>query len=288
VELVVLDLDGGDMLVRLLAALERQAMLPARVVIVDNGSAEPVAGRLPQQPFPVELIRLETNRGFTGGVNAAFGRLRSRYIGLLNNDAEPEPEWIERLAGVLDRQPQIAAVQSVIVDDGGRIDGAGIGIDSGRYLQLGHGEPVGVVLPRPWGVSATAAIYRLEALREVALADGSLFDDRLFAYYEDVELSARLRSAGWEVQCIPEPLVVHRGSATAPRLGWRGEYLRVRNRYLVAALHPGVGSRAAMVGEDLRRFVRAAAHGEARRAVMILRGAVAGLAGGIGIRARAR
>jgi GT2 family glycosyltransferase len=288
VELIVLDLDGGEMLVRLLAALERQTILPSRVIIVDNGSADPVAGRLRHQPFPVEPIRLETNRGFTGGVNAAFGRLRCRYAGLLNNDAEPEPEWLEKMTAVLDRQPRVAAVQSLIVDGSGRIDGAGIAVDSGRYLQLGHGEPVGAVLPQPWGVSATAAIYRMEALREVALEDGTLFDDRLFAYYEDVELSARLRSAGWEMHCLPEPLVVHRGSATASRLGWRGEYLRVRNRYLVAAMHPGVGSRSAMLREDLRRLARAAVRGEVRRAVMILRGVAAGVAARFLVRARER
>ena len=64
------------------------------------------------------------------------------------------------------------------------------------YFQRGHGSPVAAEpsWPEVWGISGTAALYRRAALHSVAVRD-EIVDGRFFAYYEDVELSARLRSA---------------------------------------------------------------------------------------------
>ncbi len=53
-----------------------------------------------------------------------------------------------------------------------------------------------------FGVSATAAVYRREALRAVA-SGGEVFDPRLGSYYEDVDLAGRLRAAGFARSARP-------------------------------------------------------------------------------------
>ena len=63
----------------------------------------------------------------------------------------------------------------------------------------------------------------------------------LFAYYEDVELCARLRARGWSLALRREILATHAGSATAHRLGGRRLFLQTRNRYVVARAWPGAG-----------------------------------------------
>src|SRR6185436_17847860 len=95
-----------------------------------------------------------------------------------------------------------------------------------------------------WGVSATAALYRRSAL------SGRVFDERLHTYYEDVELSARLREAGWRVAVLPIVKATHRGSMSASALGTRALRLRTRNRYLVARMHRGAGRIPALLWED--------------------------------------
>src|SRR5207253_6804563 len=94
-------------------------------------------------------------------------------------------------------------------------------------------------------VSATAALYRRAALGE------RVFDPRFFAYYEDVELCARLRDAGWRTAVLPVDKATHRGSASVSILGKRSKRLRTRNRYFVARLHHGVGRIFALLMEDL-------------------------------------
>src|SRR6266852_4565485 len=136
----------------------------------------------------------------------------------------------------LDDDPKLAAVQTILRRDARTIDGAGIDVNDGTFRQIGYGLPMGSALPQPWGVSATATLYRRAALGD------HVFDPRFFAYYEDVELCARLHGAGWRTVVIPMVKATHLGSASAPLLGPRAKRLRTRNRYLVARMHRGVGN----------------------------------------------
>jgi GT2 family glycosyltransferase len=257
-DVIVLDIDGGPMLDECLASIRGQTRKPARVVVVDNGSRQPVSQRV----AGVDIIRHESNLGFAGGANSGFRETAAAYVALVNNDVVLAPEWLAAVADALDRDPELAAVQTINVRLDGRIDGAGIDISDGTFRQIGNGKPVGAPLAVPWGVSATAVLYRRAAITS------SLFDERFFAYYEDVELCARLRGEGWRVAVLPLVLATHRGSSSAPALAGRALQLRTRNRYYVARLHRGVGRIGALLWEDARL---------ARRGRTSLRGIVQGL-----------
>jgi GT2 family glycosyltransferase len=250
VDVIVLDVDGGAMLEECLDSIRAQSVPPARVVVFDNGSRAPVADRA----RGVEVIRSEINRGFAAGVNAAFaatfGTTRSDYVALVNNDVVLHPDWLGAVRDALDRDARLAAVQSIIRRPDGKIDGAGIDVSDGTFRQIGHGSTIGSPLPVAWGVSATAALYRRSALGE------KMFDERFFSYYEDTELSARLRDAGWRIAVLPLVLATHRGSHSAPLLGGDALRLRTRNRYFVVRLHPTSARIGALLWEDARLLLR--------------------------------
>ena len=271
---IVLDIDGGERLDRCLRSIGDQSPGPARVVIVDNGSMVPVRERI-EDDGGRRIVRSERNLGFTGGVNLGWPETSEPFVALINNDVELEAGWAEAMMDAFDRDPRLGAVQSIIMTPQGRVDGAGIAIGTGRFLQLGHGETLESLQVTPWGVSATATLYRRAALEDVAI-DGRLLHPAFFAYYEDVELSARLLEAGWSSSVVPRPLVVHEGSRSAARLGLRADYLRTRNRYFVRRLHPGVGRLGALIAEDVSKIARALAALEPRRAAAIVGGVVAG------------
>ena len=159
------------------------------------------------------------NTGFAAGVNAAYAKSRGEYIALVNNDAVLDRDWLETVVRAMDG-PKVAAVQTIIRRDESTIDGAGIDISDGTFRQLLHGCSVAELLrdlnpatqqPRnpAWGVSATAALYRRTAIGE------RFFDPRFFAYYEDVDLCARLHEEGWSTRVLPVIKATHRGSASA-------------------------------------------------------------------------
>jgi GT2 family glycosyltransferase len=240
IDVIVLDVDGGAMLSECLASIRAQT-IPAHAIVFDNGS---------RTPTPNATARSETNLGFAGGANAAFKLATTPYVALVNNDVVLDPDWLEHVQGALDRDDQLAAVQTIIRRPDGLVDGAGIDVSDGTFRQIGHGQTIGSPLAVAWGVSATATLYRVSALH------GRLFDERLFAYYEDVELSARLRADGWRTAVLPVVKATHRGSASAGVLGGRALRLRTRNRYLVARMHRGVGRIPALLLEDVRLLAR--------------------------------
>lgn len=271
---VVLDLDGGEMLQRCLASIQSQEGVTARVIVVDNGSHVRTADRL-RGAAGVEIIRRERNEGFAGGANIGIAATSARFVALVNNDVTLHRSWTSSVVAALRRDARVGAAQSVIAAPDGRIDGAGVGIAGGRIVQIGHGEPASSALPPLWGVSATAAIYRREALEAARGAHG-YFDERFFAYYEDVELCARLLDAGWTFARVDEPLAVHEGSRSAHRLGHRSAFLRTRNRYYLARLHPNVARIGALLAEDTRRAASSLLSAPAGFSA-IVRGVVRGL-----------
>ncbi|MBW3671422.1 MAG: glycosyltransferase [Acidobacteria bacterium] len=273
-EAIIVDLDGGERLDRCLRSIEAQTRKPSRVVIVDNDSTVPASLRIPGLQISHLIVRSERNLGFTGGVNLGWKKTSAPFVALINNDVELRPEWAETMMAELGGDDLLAGVQSIVLTPAGLIDGAGIDVESGRFLQLGHGQALESLRAEPWGISATAALYRRAALQEVSI-DGAPFHPAFFAYYEDVELSARLRGSGWRLSLARRPLVMHEGSRTASILGSRADYLRTRNRYFVRRLH-GVGRFGALLLEDGRKMLRALTRLEWKRLAAIASGVVAG------------
>ena len=224
--------DGRERLGRALRSLEAQTR-PADVVVVDNGSgdgtAEMVRGAFPE----VELVELGRNLGFGPALNRAIGERPADPLILLNNDAEAEPRFVEAL---LDAAAEGAeCVAGVLTQQAapGLIDSAGVVADRTLmgfdYL---HGEPLEAAerAAAPLGPTGGAALYRLGAFR----AAGG-FDERIFLYYEDLDLALRLAAAGGRCKLAPEACAVHAYSASLgagspgkyARTGWsRGYVLR--------------------------------------------------------------
>jgi GT2 family glycosyltransferase len=234
VSAIIVDINGGEMLRQCLRALEGQGF--AEIIVHDN---------------------TETNIGFAGGVNAAYAKSRGEYIALVNNDAVLDPDWLETVVRAMDDDAELAAVQTINRREDGSVDGAGIDISDGTFRQRLHGCSVAELLGNPatqqpsnqaWGVSATAALYRRAAIGE------KFFDERFFAYYEDVDLCARLHEQGWSTRVLPVVKATHRGSASLSVLGKDALRIKTRNRYWVARRHPGVGRVSALLLEDLKNW----------------------------------
>ncbi len=226
VSAIVVDINGGEMLRQCLASIEAQTVRALEVIVHDNSA---------------------NNIGFAAGVNAAYAKSRGAFIALVNNDAVLDRDWLETVLRAMD-DPKLAAVQTIIRRDENIIDGAGIDISDGTFRQAGHGQrPTANGQPEAWGVSATAALYRRTAIGE------RFFDEKFFAYYEDVDLCARLHEEGWTTRVLPVIKATHRGSASASVLGRDALRIRTRNRYWVARRHPGVGRIGALLWEDLKK-----------------------------------
>ena len=276
---VVPSLGLGPAIATMLATLRAElAGVAGGLVWVHQGSrAEP-----PDLDAPGErLIRLERPVGFAQaanlGIAAAAG---ARYVALVNDDATLEPGWLAALERALEERPEAAAAQGVnlLGDGSGHADGWALDWNRWRQaIQLGHGEPAPSSDRAPFevfGVAATAALFRLDALGDLGGALGP-FDERLGSYYEDADLALRLRARGHVALAVPAARAVHAGGATAgraPARRWRQIY---GNRWAVVAR--GAGRRLPLeaprlAARDLADLVRAFGAGDLPRVAGILGG----------------
>jgi len=214
VTVIIVNWNSGELLSKCLASLATQSYLPARILVMDNGSTDgPVAS--PQSLSGVEVRSLGHNFGFAAANNKALEECDTEFVALLNPDAFPEPDWLERLVEAANYKPDAVAFGSrqMIYESSDLLDGIGDAYHiSGLVWRERHGctqSNNDLVAREIFSSCAAASLYRREALMQV----GS-FDEDYFCYVEDVDLGFRLRLAGYKAMYIPDAVVHHIGSAT--------------------------------------------------------------------------
>lgn len=237
VTVIVVTWQGRALLPDCLDSLAKQT-LPHRLLVVDNASTDGTGELLAERYDYAEVRTLPRNTGFAGGVQAGIDTVSTPYVAVLNNDARAEPTWLERLIGALENDERLAAVTSRLVLAGPHgeptdvINNAGVALtDSGYGYDIGLGEPDGPayhVGREVFGFSGGAAALRTEAVKQVGG-----FATPFFLYYEDTDLSWRLRLSGWRIGYEPGAVVAHRHSATADQGSASFAFHNERNRLLM-------------------------------------------------------
>ncbi len=205
ISVVVVTYNSREVVGRCLESTRSLAEAGSEVVVVDNASSDDTVEFI-RSAFPFcRVLAEKSNAGF-GCANNRGADMTSGHLMLLNPDAWLSPGCAEGLAGDLDRDPKLGQVSPQIRDSDGTpqfvwsptTSIVGEGLQKLRALgprALMH-RPVGVLLrcfDAGW-VTAGCTMIRREAWEEIGG-----FDEDYFLYFEDVDLSLRLRQAGWKV-----------------------------------------------------------------------------------------
>lgn len=222
-----------------LKALQHCSFKDFDVVLVDNGSGDG-SGEALQKDFP-EVIHLTSpvNVGFTGGNNIGMKFALENgydYVMLLNNDVDADPGFLEPLISRMEADPQMGAIQPLIMFHHNRnlVWNAG-----GKYLRWIGVSKTLTDLPQTTSPSKTdwitgcAFMIKSEVLRKVGL-----LEEKYFIYHEDVDLSLRIRNAGYSLWIDPASVIYHiagmsQKSKTKGKEGFvspKVHYLNARNR----------------------------------------------------------
>ena len=194
------------------------------VTLIDNGSSEDEVTSLRNglTDFSnVKLIESEDNLGFSGGVNLGLRDSRTgnyRHILLLNNDAKLEADTVEELIRALEKNPDLGGVNPTIYDGrsgdiwfaGGKLyNWAGM-VGHSRKIpkQRFSNQKDSIVLPSGY-LNGCCVLFRREVFGDI----GEL-DEDLFMYGDDIDISYRMRDAGWRLGYVPESTAHHWVSAS--------------------------------------------------------------------------
>ncbi|HEX5761507.1 MAG TPA: glycosyltransferase family 2 protein [Solirubrobacterales bacterium] len=198
---------------------ERQGEI--ELLVVDNGSSDGSIEYL--REAGVAHVPLPENVGFAAAVNLGVSQTSAESILVLNADTLLEPGCVERLHEALAGDASLGGVQPRILQlegehaappaaDEARLYSVGQALTrDGRAFEKGAGERQRGEHRRGqevFGVCGAACLLR----RELFVRLGG-YDERYFAFYEDVDLNVRARIAGWRFAYVPEGVVWHVGNA---------------------------------------------------------------------------
>ncbi len=219
IAVIIVNWNSNDYLKTCLQALRSQSRLPTQIIVVDNASTDHSIQDIPNIVPEVTLVKLPQNIGFAAANNLAIKQFTTcEWIALLNPDAFPTSDWLEKFSQATVKYPDCSFFGSRLVNANQPelLDGAGDSYHvSGLVWRRGHGQVAKnhyMADEEIFSPCAAAAFYRRQAFLEV---DG--FDERYFCYVEDIDLGFRLRLQGHHGLYLADAIVHHVGSASSGR-----------------------------------------------------------------------
>lgn len=213
VTVIIPNYNGKPFLESCIAALEKQRCRDFQILVVDNGSTDESVEWLNDHRIPT--LCLETNTGFSGAVNQGIRRAKTPYVLLLNNDTEPEPDFVGELLKAIRRSKRIFAVSSKMIQLHNKelMDDAGDMYSIiGWAYQRGVGQSVKGYNRscQVFSACAGAAIYRRAVFETIGY-----FDEKHFCYLEDIDVCWRAKIFGYHNMYCEKAVVYHVGSGTS-------------------------------------------------------------------------
>ena len=248
-DIVVVNWNAGELLRACLASIgaavtERFEL--RRVVIVDNDSQDGSLDGLEELGLPLTLIRNQTNRGFGPACNQGARESDADYVLFLNPDTRLLADSLDVPLAWMDRPENAGvAVSGVqLVDESGRVARSCARFPRlSTYLWIATGidrllknHALGYRMSE-WDHTESRDVDHVMGAfyltRRCAFDSVGGFDEDFFVYFEDLDLSRRLASAGHRAHYLADASAFHLGGGTtravkARRLAY---FLRGKLRY---------------------------------------------------------
>ena len=241
---------GAETLAKALASVFAQQLsngtfqVVLDVVVVDNSVDAREAQQLQQtidtvqaqagSPLAVQLILNTINTGFGEANNLAFSKCQGDGVMLLNPDAQMRPHCLLNLAMALHTQPQLGACCPKQYWDEAQLwqlppAWLPTGIGEWTMTQAHHNKRAAQRVSNAYRNLALTAWQSKLPCSQRAISGGAmmvrrsaisppLFDPAFFMYFEDSDLSLRLKQNGWQLAMVPDAHLVHEWTHSAGKV----------------------------------------------------------------------
>ena len=253
--------NGEELLFNCLESILNQISIKDfEIIVVDNGSIDDSADKAKEKFPSINLLKSETNLGYSGGCNFGAKNAKGEYTIFLNNDTLHTKNWIEELIGFLEKNPQAGAAQPKILNAtnkdtfdyaggaGGYIDKYCFPFVRGRiFNSLEKDSNQYDDVKKIFWASGAAFIIRTELLREL-----NYFDNIYFAYMEEIDLCWRLQALGLGIWNVPTSVVYHFGKQTIKENTFKSHYLNHRNSWILFIKNSATFEKGLLI---IKRFI---------------------------------
>lgn len=228
VSVIIVTFNSSPYIVDCLEALQTSTYAPHELIVFDNASTDNTVQLIQEKFTAVHLHISPTNVGFAAANNRAAQLATGEYVAFLNPDTIVEQNWLSPLIETISADKTIGAVtpQIVFAQEPDRVNTCGNTVHfSGLTFCESYGKPVSHQGPHTVSAVSGAAFV---ISRELFNWLGG-FEEKFFMYYEDTDLSLRIRCAGYVCTAVPTAIVRH---AYTPSFAPQKMFYLERNRYL--------------------------------------------------------
>ncbi len=221
---------------------------PTKTILVDNGSPNNRdAVTQAKAEFPeIDVMQLDKNYGFAGGINRGVAAVTSEYVLLVNNDAALALNAVEEMRALIEGREDVAAVAPKIMleEPAGYIDAIGNLVDPlGQAYNMGIGQlDIGQYdrVEETFGACFAATLMRRELWRDGLVGP---LDERYFMYYEDVDWCFRAGVLGYKFLTCPTATVQHAHSLSTRQLNYGYKYRMIMRNFVRTVIKDFEGRR---------------------------------------------
>lgn len=240
------------------------------IVVVDNGSTDESVKKIQNCNSKFKVIENKTNTGFCEGNNVGIKYALNNgadYICLLNNDTRVDPDFLIELVKTAESDEKIGIVGGKIYFEkgyefhkerysesekgkviwyaGGLIDWQNVytthrgidEVDNGQYETNIETEYVNGCL----------ALIKREVFDKIGF-----FDKRYFLYFEDADLSIRIKRGEYKQMFCPKSTIWHLNSGSSGSGSGLHDYFTTRNRMIFGMKYAPLRSKIALLRESLK------------------------------------
>lgn len=229
VSFVVLNWRKLDKTLAAIKTIRAQQSTSLEVIVVDNESRP--ADRPALKKAADVVITNEQNLGFARGCNQGAAVAQGKYLAFVNNDALLPADWLTSGLIAIAKHPSLVAVAGGEELNSRQSYGLAR-VDSRTALVYQSTNPVGAVTFTPYAYGSNLLVKK-ESFDAV-----QGFEESYFAYYEDVDLGAKLAAHDWRSALLPGMTIKHEvGASTGTsRSSFRNDLIQ-RNKYRYIARH---------------------------------------------------
>ncbi|NMB56898.1 glycosyltransferase family 2 protein [Candidatus Beckwithbacteria bacterium] len=274
IAILIINFNGLVQTLTCLQSLEKikHEQFTVQIFVVDYGledQTQEIKAKFPD----IQIYREEKNLGFAGGNNFLGTKAlawQADYILLLNNDTLVSPDFLQKLFNYLEKNPKVAAVcpkiyfakgyeyhknkyqdkdlGKVIWYAGGKIDWDNIysshrGVDEVDYGQFNETNDTQFF-------SGCCVLLRTEVVQKIGL-----FNEKLFMYWEDVDLSMRILKSGFAIKYYPQSYIFHKNAGSSGVGSSLHDYFLNRNRLYFAFKYASLRTKLAIFRQSLVKLV---------------------------------
>lgn len=242
--IIILSYNTEKLLQNCLDSLEKvKDEIPFEIIISDNGSSDGSVEMVKKYFSEVEVIENGNNLGFARGNNAARNAVRGEYILFLNSDTEVGPGVLAKTVHFLEKNLKIGALGCKEVLANGELDKDARRSFPTPWVSLTHLVlkldklfPTSPLFARYWyGYRSPDEIQEVDVLqgaffltRKKLLDEIGWFDEDYFLDGEDIDLSWKIKNAGYKVVYYPKVSILHLKGASK---GKSGSYKEVVGKF---------------------------------------------------------